>query len=117
LFGIDVRGDCAGAKGEFKIMTDITIGTGKTTATVATTTVVPQYTPILTRGQKYVSPEGRHSKQTHRRAEARGSAAGHANEKEQHAHDRQTVEAEIDRIAQAKSNQRAQNVRGAAAKA
>jgi len=69
------------------------------------------------KGQKYVSPLGRHSRQTHRRAEERATAAGFTTEKEQHADDRAAVETEISRSEQQKLNQRAQNTRGAAPKA
>lgn len=72
---------------------------------------------VTTRGQKYVSPEGRHSRQTHRRAEERAAADGHTTEKEQHDHDRTVVTAEIDRVAQGKVTQREQNARGATPKA
>lgn len=82
----------------------------------ATTAVVAQYVPVLKKGQKYVSPEGRHSQQTHRRAEVRATANGHTTEKEQHDHDRNAVETEINRKADQKANQRAQNARGAAPK-
>jgi len=82
-----------------------------------TQAVVAQYVPVLKKGQKYVSPEGRHSQQTHRRAEERAAAGGHTTEKEQHAHDRNVVVTEIDRKAQQKANQRAQNARGTAPKA
>jgi hypothetical protein len=84
----------------------------KTTAipTVAKA-VVAQYVPVLKRGQKYVSPEGRHSQQTHRRAVVRATADGHTTEKEQHAHDRNVVATEIDRVVQQKANQKAQNAR------
>ena len=77
----------------------------------------PQPAAKTVRGQRYVSPEGRHSQQTHRRAEERAAAGGHADEKAQHAHDRAAVEAEIDRIATQKANQKAQNARGATPKA
>jgi len=70
-----------------------------------------QYVPVLKKGQKYVSPEGRHSQQTHRRAEVRATEGGHTTEKEQHAHDRNAVVTEIERKAQQKANQRAQNAR------
>lgn len=49
---------------------------------------LPARVPITKKGQRYVAPEGRHSQQTHRRAEERAAVAGHATEKEQHAHDR-----------------------------
>jgi hypothetical protein len=72
---------------------------------------------VTTRGQKYVSPEGRHSQQTHRRAEERATADGHTSEKEQHDHDRSAVTAEINRLEAAKVSQRTQNTRGATPKA
>ena len=87
----------------------------RTEAMVDTTT--PQPAPKTIKGQKYVSPLGRHSQQTHRRAEERATASGFTTEKEQHADDRSTVEAEIDRVAHEKANQRAQNARGATPKA
>lgn len=77
----------------------------------------PKPAAVSTRGQKYVSPEGRHSQQTHRRAEERAAADGHTTEKEQHAHDRSAVETELNRAETAKSSQRAQNARGATPKA
>ena len=79
--------------------------------------VTAESAPVLTRGQKYSSPEGRHSQQTHRRAEERGAAAGHTTEKEQHAQDRSDVVAEIDRVAEAKVKQKEQHARGSAPKA
>ncbi|MCW3055877.1 MAG: hypothetical protein JWN14_5047 [Chthonomonadales bacterium] len=88
-----------------------------TTIPTVTQALVAQYVPVLKKGQKYVSPEGRHSQQTHRRAEVRATASGHTTEKEQHAHDRNAVETEINRKANQKANQRAQNARGAAPKA
>ena len=89
----------------------------KVTATPTTAkAAVAQHVPVLTRGQKYVSPEGRHSQQTHRRAEVRATANGYSTEKEQHDHDRNAVETEIERKVQMKANQRAQNARGAAPK-
>ena len=79
--------------------------------------VAPQAAPVTTRGQKYVSPEGRHSQQTHRRAEERATADGHTTEKEQHDHDRSAVTAELNRSETAKATQRTQNVRGTTPKA
>lgn len=61
--------------------------------------------PITTKGQKYVSPPGRHSQQTHRLAEERAAAQGHATEKEQHAHDRSLVRAELKQRADQKMKQ------------
>ena len=77
----------------------------------------PQPASVTTRGQKYVSPEGRHSKQTHPRAEARAAAEGHTTEKEQHDHDRNVVTTELNRAETAKANQRTQGTRGATPKA
>jgi hypothetical protein len=57
--------------------------------------LVPQVLPKTTKGQKHVSPPERHSQQTHRRAEARAAAEGHATEQEQHAHDRSLVVARL----------------------
>ncbi len=74
-------------------------------------TTPPQPASKTTKGQKYVSPLGRHSQQTHRRAEERATADGHTSEKEQHAHDRAAVETEINRVEQVKLNQRAQGAR------
>ena len=51
--------------------------------------------PMTVKGQKYVAPLGRHSQQTHVRAEARAAAGGHASEREQHDHDRTVVAAGI----------------------
>ena len=73
------------------------------------TAAVPARAPLTVRGQRYVAPAGRHSKQTHRRAEERAAADGHATVKEQHAHDRSLVLAEINRVAQAKAKQKQQS--------
>lgn len=86
------------------------------TSMTAVKAAAPQAADKTVRGQKYVSPEGRHSQQTHRRAEERATANGHTTEKEQHAHDRNAVETEINRVEQAKANQKAQNARGATPK-
>jgi len=52
-------------------------------------------TPVTVLGQRYVSPGGRHSQQTHRLGALSASEAGHASEKEQHAHDRTATSARI----------------------
>ncbi len=53
---------------------------------------VPTAIPSKTvKGQKHISPVGRHSQQTHKIAQARADANGHTSEKEQHAHDRVLV--------------------------
>ena len=83
----------------------------------SSTTAAPQPASKTTRGQRYVSPEGRHSQQTHRRAEARAAVNGHTTEKEQHAHDRSVVETELNRAAEQKETQRQQTARGGAPKA
>ncbi len=54
----------------------------------ANDSAIPARVPVTVRGQRYASPEGRHSQQTHRRAEERVVAGGHGSEKEQHASDR-----------------------------
>ena len=56
--------------------------------------------PITVKGQRYVAPPGRHSRQTHRRAQERAAAQGHATEKEQHAHDRSLVKTELNKRAE-----------------
>jgi hypothetical protein len=67
--------------------------------------------PVLrkTKGPRHVSPPGRHSQQTHRRAKERAAVDGHATEREQHDHDRSTVlgalSAEATRVAKQKSSQ------------
>jgi len=66
------------------------------TKSIKPTTV---WTPITTRGQKYVGPAGRHSQQARLRAQERAEAGGHAGEKELHAHDRGLLEAELKRRA------------------
>jgi hypothetical protein len=66
----------------------------------------PTTIPITKKGQKYVAPTGRHSQQTHRRAEERAAAQGHTSEKEQHAYDRSVVKTELNRrAAQSAKNQ------------
>lgn len=77
----------------------------------------PLRIPVLTKGQKYVAPTGRHSQQTHRRAEERAAMQGHSTEKEQHVHDRGVVSAELNRQAELKLKQQGQNQRNAAQKA
>lgn len=77
------------------------------------TTQMPSKT---VRGQKHISPPERHSQQSHRRAEARAAAQGHATEKEQHAHDRSILVAELEKrtahqMKQQKDNQNRQNAR------
>jgi hypothetical protein len=67
--------------------------------------------PVTTLGQRYVSPAGRHSQQSHRLGALRASDAGHASEKEQHAHDRTATSARIAKSAadlQANKEQSAQ---------
>ncbi len=67
----------------------------------------PSWTPITTRGQKYVAPAGRHSQQTHRLAQDRAAAGGHESEKELHAHDRNLLETELKRRADLRIKQQA----------
>jgi hypothetical protein len=77
---------------------------------------VPPQLPLKTkRGQKHIAPSGRHSQQTHRRAEARAAAQGHATEKEQHAHDRSIVVGKLGKQAahQLKQQQDTQDKRSA----
>ena len=81
------------------------IAVNKSVATVSQEKAVP----ITVRGQRYVPVAGRHSQQTHRIAEERATANGHATEEEQHAHDRTAVTTEINRVAQAKLNQQRQH--------
>ena len=84
---------------------------------ISSKAVAPQPASKTVRGQKYVSPLGRHSQQTHRRAEARAAADGHTTEKEQHAHDRTVVETELNRATQQKETQRQQTTKGGVPKA
>jgi hypothetical protein len=56
-------------------------------------------TPVTALGQRYVSPAGRHNQQSHRLGALRASEAGHASEKEQHAHDRTATTAKIAKTA------------------
>lgn len=65
--------------------------------------------PVTVKGQKYVAPAGRHSQQTHRLAEERAAAMGNANEKEQHAHDRNALVTEQNRRADQKTKQKQQS--------
>jgi hypothetical protein len=55
--------------------------------------------PVTELGQRYVSPAGRHSQQSHRLGALRASDAGHASEKEQHAHDRTATSTRIAKTA------------------
>ncbi len=57
------------------------------------------------RGQKYHAPIGRHSQQSHRRAQERADAGGHGTSKEQHDHDRSAIKAEVERLAALKVRQ------------
>ena len=47
--------------------------------------------PNSVAGQKHVSPQGRHSQQSHKRAEARMAALGLTTQRELHDHDRAEV--------------------------
>jgi hypothetical protein len=60
---------------------------------------VPFRVPVTVLGQRYVSPRLRHSQQSHRIGALRASEAGHASEKEQHAHDRTATTAKIAKTA------------------
>ena len=71
--------------------------------------VTPAFIPILKRGQRYVSPAGRHSQQTHQRAQDRAALQGHATVKEQHAHDKTVVTAKLDQITERKRQQEENN--------
>ena len=55
--------------------------------------------PVTVLGQRYVSPAARHSQQSHRIGALRASDAGHASEKEQHAHDRTATSDKIAKTA------------------
>lgn len=73
--------------------------------------------PMTVKGQKYVSPPGRHSQQSHRRAEEHAAADGNTTEREQHDHDRSAVLAGFDKQAQQKqTQQREQTERNAGQK-
>jgi len=72
---------------------------------------------MTVKGQKYVSPPGRHSQQSHRRAEEHAAADGNTTEREQYDHDRSVVLAGFDKQAQQKqSQQREQTERNAGQK-
>jgi hypothetical protein len=66
----------------------------------------PQTIAMTVRGQKYIPPQGRHSQQSHRRAQARAAAQGDATVQDQHAHDRSNVKAELGRLAALKVTQK-----------
>ena len=66
---------------------------------------VPPRAPMTVKGQKYVSPPGRHSQQSHRRAEEQAAADGNTTEREQYEHDRSVVLAGFDKQAQQKQSQ------------
>lgn len=92
------------------------------TAAIRETGVVINYRlnpaplPMKTvRGQRHIAPPGRHSKQTHPRAQARAEAQGHTTEKELHAYDRSIIVAANDKRTanQLKQQKNAQNVRAA----
>jgi len=78
------------------------------TARSAPPAVNPKPVPVAKgiRGQKYFAPEGRHSQQSHRRAQERAEAEGHATPQQQHAHDRGNVKAEVSRLAALKLPQK-----------
>src|SRR5690349_3835656 len=46
-------------------------------------------------GQRHISPPGRHSQQTHRRAAERAATEGHSTQREQYDHDRNMVLARL----------------------
>jgi hypothetical protein len=58
------------------------------------------------RGQRYIAPPGRHSQQSHRRAQARAAAQGNATIEEHHAQDRSMVKTELSRLAALKVTQK-----------
>lgn len=76
----------------------------------------PVRVPITTLGQRYAAPEGRHSQQTHLRAQVRAEEGGCANEKELHAFDRGVLQSGIDKKALQKKSQQEQNDRTATLK-
>ncbi len=69
----------------------------KPTEQNSTTHAAPARVPVTVKGQRYAAPVGRHSQQTHRRAEQRVAAQGHTSEKEQQVADRAAI---IDGIAE-----------------
>ncbi len=72
----------------------------------------PEPVAKTVKGQRHVSPVGRHSQQTHKRARQRAAAEGFTTEKEQHDGDRQLVEARLAKRAdQVKQQQRQQATR------
>ncbi len=88
-----------------------------TTETDSTTTAAIAPAEHRTKGKKHVSPPGRHSQQTHRRADERGAAEGHTTEKALHAHDRSVELAEQgDKVTKQEQQKREQAGRGNTAK-
>ncbi len=72
--------------------------------------------PVTALGQRYAAPEGRHSQQSHLRAQARAAEGGHASESELHAADRADLQAGLDKKAHQIKNQQEQNNRSTAVK-
>lgn len=100
----------------FTTLPDDTGDVPKTSAP-ANRTTSPSPPPKTVKGQRYVAPAGRHSQQTHRRAQESAAAEGHATEKEQHDHDRSVVQAQLNQhTEQQLSQQREQSERTAARK-
>ena len=90
---------------------------GSKTAGKSVRAEVAPRAPMTVKGQKYVSPPGRHSQQSHRRAEEHAAADGNTTEREQHDHDRSAVLAGFDKQAQQKqTQQREQTERNAGQK-
>jgi hypothetical protein len=72
----------------------------------------PVPVPITKKGQKYVSPAGRHSQQSHRRAQETAAAKGSTNEREDYVHVRSEYLEEINKsIALKEKQQREQKDR------
>lgn len=87
-------------------MTDTTIPPDSTGGQQSNLVAKPETLLRTVKGQKYIAPAGRHSQQSHRRAQARADAQGNATIQEQHAHDRSNVKAELSRLAALKVTQK-----------
>ena len=74
----------------------------KGSSSAAPEPVKPAAVPITVAGQRHVAPAGRHSQQTHRRAEERAVEQGHATEREQHDSDRDQVLAKLQKSSDGK---------------
>lgn len=72
----------------------------------------PPPIPITKKGQKYISPAGRHSQQSHRRAQENAAASGSTTEREDYVHERsEYLEAINKRVEMKEKQQREQKDR------